>query len=161
MRPVINSTKHIVQNSLATITGAAKLDLTIASAINVTGVNLVNEVREGSVLKAVFVEEWLRTSDTAPGSFVACLYKTSGGAANFGTANMAALGLADNKKNILYMTQGLVNDQDADATPIMRGWFKIPKSKQRFGLGDELVLTVFAQTLDLQICGFQTYKEYF
>jgi len=55
----------------------------------------------------------------------------------------------------------LVNDQDADATPILRQWVKIPKTKQRFGLKDKLVLQVFAQgALDLTACGFELYKEY-
>jgi len=43
----------------------------------------------------------------------------------------------------------------------MRGWYKIPKTKQRFGLGDRLVLQIASQGTDaLDFCGFATYKEY-
>jgi len=42
-----------------------------------------------------------------------------------------------------------------------KGWIKIPKSKQRMGLGDRIVVQTFAQALDMIDCGFETYKEYF
>ncbi len=75
-------------------------------------------------------------------------------------AQSAALHAYDNKKNVLYHTQGLTNDADADAIPFIRQWFKIPKGKQRFGLDDTLLLAVHSQALDHVICGFMTYKEY-
>ncbi len=161
VRPMVHSTKHYVQNSIATIVAGAKLDIIIADAVAAPDKNLNFEIEEGNSVKAVYVEEWIRSSEVSPGSFVACLYKAPGGVSVFSTALMAALNVADNKKNILWSSQGLVNDQDADALSLMRGWYKIPKSKQRFGLGDRLVLTVFAQgAIDMVICGLQTYKEY-
>ncbi len=161
VRPMVHSTKHYVQNSLATILGSAKLDLVIVEAVAVGSKNDPDEVEEGNSVKAVFLEEWIRSSETSPGSFVAALYKVPGGGTGFSTANMAALHDAENKKNILWTSQGLVNDQDADALGMMRGWYKVPKSKQRMGLGDRILLTIFAQgAIDLVICGFATYKEY-
>ncbi len=82
-------------------------------------------------------------------------------AAPYRISSPAALGDYTNKKNILYTTQALSNDQDADAIPLFKGWIRIPKSKQRFGLDDQLNFHVFAQALDQNICGFVTYKEYF
>ncbi len=137
-------------------------NITIAEGFNVTNVNLVNEVREGAIVKAVYVEAWLRAGEVTPGSFIMALYKLPGTAAEFNAAQLAAMGAAENKKNVLFFAQALVNDQDADAIPIMRGWYKIPKSKQRIGLGDKIVLSIFAQgAIDLHHCGFQIYKEYF
>jgi len=161
LRPVIHSQKHYVQESLATIVGGAKRDIVIAKAVEGTVANLVNEVIEGSVIKAVYVEMWLRSAEAAAATQISTLTKVVGGGSTFSVAQMAALGTAANKKNILYTTQGLVNDVDADAVFILKGWIKIPKSKQRFGLDDQLILQIFAQgTIDLHICGFFTYKEY-
>ncbi len=104
---------------------------------------------------------WLIGS-TGNGTQISVLAKHPGGLPVFTVAELAALGGADNKKNILYCTQGLAsNDGIANPIPIIRQWFKIPKTKQRFGLGDTLQLQIFAQgAADLDICGFATYKEY-
>ncbi len=161
MRPVITSSKHYVQASLATITAGAVLveDIIITQEPNV--INAANECREGAVVKAIYIERWIRTGDTAPGSFVAIVVKNPGNSPDPTAGNMGALHDFANKKNILYTTQGLSNDQDADATPFLRNWIKIPKGKQRFGAGDKLQLVIFAQALDQIVCGFTTYKEYF
>ncbi len=161
VRPMVHSTKHYVQNSIATIAGSAQLVLTLVDAVAVVDKNVTNEVEEGASIKACYIEQWIRAADTVGGSFVAVLFKQPGGASNLTTVEMAALGQAEAKKNILWSSQGLVNDQDADALGLARGWYKIPKTKQRFGLGDKLLFQVFAQgAIDLHICGLATYKEY-
>lgn len=161
VRPQVHSNKHYVQNSLATVTASTKRDDILVSAVNVTAANLVNEVVEGSTIKAVYFEQWLRSSEVSPGSFIFAIYKLTGGSTVFSTAELAAMGSASNKKNVLFFSQGLVNDADSVATPVLKGWVKIPKSKQRFGLGDSLIMATFAQgAIDLQSCGFVTYKEY-
>ncbi len=157
MRPPIHSKKHYVQVSLATVLAGASNAIVLAQAVETPTIG--THVEEGSVIKAVFVEMWVRTGDTAPGTSLITLVKTP----DLQTplfADMIALQDYQNKKNVLYHTQGLINDQDADAIPFMRGWFKIPKGKQRFGLGDSLFLVVSAQALDNIICGFSVYKEY-
>ncbi len=159
MRAPIHSVKHYVQVSLATVLAGTALQTIIAEAVAIQDVNTASEVTEGSIIKAVFVEMWVRTGDTAPGTSLLTLAKTTdAGSINF--SDQIALNSYKNKKNVLYHTQGLINDQDANATPFMRAWFKIPKSKQRFGLGDRLVLGIAAQALDNIVCGFMTYKEY-
>ncbi len=160
MRPVVHSTKHLVQTSLSTIVAGAVTSTTLAIAVPIADKNLVTEVEEGAVVKACYVEDWLRTADTAGGSFVYIIVKHPSATNNPTAVEMAALSDWDNKKNILFTSMGLLNDQDADATPITRGWYKVPKGKQRFGLGDTLKIHVFAQSLDLQRCGFALYKEY-
>ncbi len=159
MRAPIHSQKHYVQVSLATVLAGAGLNTTIVHGVAIGNVNQPFEVTEGATVKAVFVEMWVRTGDTAPGTSLLTLVKT----VDNGTMVFAdAVNLNDygNKKNILYHTQGLINDQDSTATPFLRAWFKIPKGKQRFGLGDKLSLHIAAQALDNHVCGFMTYKEY-
>ncbi len=162
VRAMVHSTKHYVQTSVSSIVGGAKGDIIFATAVPVSSKNAGNEVEEGNTIKAIYVEHWIKAGEASNlGSFVAALYKIPGTGAGFTFAQMAALNDSENKKNVLYTTQGLMNTNSGSATNIMRGWFKIPKSKQRFGLGDILLLTISAAaTIDLDHCGFATYKEY-
>jgi len=161
LRPIIHSRKHYVQTSLATIVAGAKSDVDLVTGLEAGTQGAVNAVTEGALVKAVYIEEWLRSPEATPGSFIGCLYKNVGGSTPFTTVELAGMGDAENKKNVLYFTQGLVNDTNSIATPLTKGWFKIPKSKQRFGLGDRLIWAIFAQgAIDLVRCGFATYKEY-
>ncbi len=75
-------------------------------------------------------------------------------------AEHVAMNSYANKKNILYHTQGISNDGVANAQAVVRQWFKIPKGKQRFGLGDSLKLSISTQAEAINFCGFATYKEY-
>ncbi len=162
VRATVNSTKHYVQQSLASVLGSAILDIGIATAVNAPSANTAAEVREGCIIKAVFIEMWIRGSELSPGSVLVSFYKRSGGDTAMTAVEQASLFTYDNKKNIFYHTQGLTNDTDADAIPFIRQWFKIPKGKQRFGLNDKLSLSIFAQgAIDQVICGFFVYKEYF
>ncbi len=160
VRPMVHSTKHYVQQSIATVAGGAVVNVTLVAAVATPDKDAVFEVEEGSSIKAIYIEFWQRSSSTTPSSGQMILSKRISDATQPSAADMAALGSWDNKKNILYTTMGLFNDQDADAIPLIRQWIKIPKSKQRFGLGDALDLSFFAAVVDTQICGFATYKEY-
>ncbi len=159
MRAPIVARKHYVQTSLSTITAGAANPITLISAVAPGDVNTAVEVSEGSVVKAVFVEMWVRAGETGQGTSLLTLVKTSDAQTPTFT-DMVALDAYKNKKNVLYHTQGLTNQETADAIPFVRGWFKIPKGKQRFGSGDTLFLVVSAQALANEICGFCTYKSY-
>jgi len=65
-----------------------------------------------------------------------------------------------NKKNIFFASQGVIGDLTTQAIPVHRGWVKIPKGKQRFGLGDRFAMTVAATGAEIEFCGMSTYKEY-
>ncbi len=159
MRAPVVAQKHYVQVSLQTVLVGANTVLAIIQGVAQQNVNAATEVTEGSVVKAVYVEMWARTGDTAAGSVLMSLFKAQeDGTMTF--AEQIALNNYNNKKNVLYHTQGNSNSQSSVATPFIRGWFKIPKGKQRFGLGDKLSLSVAAQALDQIICGFMTYKSY-
>ncbi len=160
VRPMVHSVKHYVQFSLATVTAGTVLNVAIATGVAIDDVNIVSEVKEGSSIKAIYFELWIRSSSTTPSSGQLIVYKKQSDSGNPTAVNMAALGDWDNKRNIFYTTMGLFNDQDADAIALFKGWIKIPKGKQRFTIGDDLNFSIFAPTIDSQICGFATYKEY-
>lgn len=161
VRPMVHSTKHYVQNSIATVVGGADLNLVILESVATADKVDPDHVEEGNSVKAIYFEQWIRSAEAAAGSFVFTIEKIPAGGTFPSPTSMAALQDYDNKKNIFYTSQGLVNDVDADATPVVRNWLKIPKSKQRMGLGDKIILSLFAQgAIDLHLCGFATFKEY-
>ncbi len=161
MRPVIHSVKHYVQISRSTVATVTAVTIDLALAQNIQNVNAVDEVLEGALVKAVFIELWLLNSSNDGSDIVVVTKNPSGGAAPTFT-NMNALGLFDNKKNILFTHQGLSsNNGVGNPVQILGGWIKIPKSKQRFGIADKLQLTIANNgPSTLEFCGFATYKEY-
>ncbi len=161
VRPMVHSTKHYVQFSRGTVATVARVNLDIAIAVETTSANAVDEVGEGTSLKAVYIELWLLDSGN-DGSDVTIVAKLENGALGPSFGQMNGLGTWVNKKNVLFTHQGLTpNDGIAQPFNILRSWIKIPRSKQRFGLGDRLVLTIANNSAqDLFFCGFATYKEY-
>jgi len=147
--------------SLSTVANGAVANELLVNAIE-GAASTPDHVEQGSIVKAVYVEFWLIQASTSVGSFVAGIYKQPGTGALLTAAQAAALHDWDNKKNVLYTTQGL---SPANTTHLMnayKGWIKIPKGKQRFGLGDKLrfFLRNLNATDDINFCGFATYKEY-
>ncbi len=161
VRPMVHSTKHYVQFGRYTIAAGVAVTQDIVIATEGTAANLTDEVVEGSTVKAVFVELWLLDSGNN-GNSVTVLAKNTQNNTGPNFAQCNALGTYVNKKEVLYVTQGLTpNDGIAQPVNVMRQYFKIPKSKQRFGLADRLNLVVANNSAqDLFACGFATYKEY-
>ncbi len=160
MRPVVNTEKHYLQVSLATVASGALSSIKIAEAVAAPGATEADEVREGAKISAVYVEMWIQTDDTALGSSIITLEKLSGASNdNMTAAESASLNSYDNKKNIFYTQMGLTPGNATYPMATIRGWFKIPKSKQRFGLQDRLMLNIHGQSNGLSFCGFMLFKE--
>ncbi len=161
MKPVIHSIKHYVSHTrAATVTGTT-LALVIVDAVSVSAVGAAtNQVEEGSIVKAVYVENWYVADQDAMGSCTMILEKVPAGQDPATTTQMANLGAYPNKKNVLQVHQGLTPGQNQNPMPFFMNWYKIPKGKQRFGLGDRLVLSQVAVSGGMETCGFFTYKEY-
>ncbi len=160
MRPPIISRKHIVQHTKTSIASAAVATQIECTSVHIQDVNANNEVAEGSVVKAIFLEYWL-LAEFGPGSFVLIVEKAQGLQANPSFTNMTTLDAYANKKNVLFISQGLLPDDAANPTPVLRQWIKIPKGKQRFGFGDKIRVSIAAIDTDgVEFCGFTVYKDY-
>ncbi len=163
MRPPIHSKKHYVQISQGTVGQALVVSTTLAAGSE-TPSTTPSIVEEGAIVKACYVEFWLsQDSASIVGSYTVILYKNASGAGLAGPTALAALHDYDNKKNILFTAQGLLTPNDGGQVPVLRQWYKIPKGKQRFGLGDSLVLAIRnnnATSIDINFCGLAVYKEY-
>ena len=158
MRPRVHTEKHIVQNSLFSVAAGAIANNAIIRAVAApTG---TTQIREGATVSAIYVEMWLTSDDAAAATAIVTLEKTSGGQSVFMTAaQSAALNNYQNKKNIFHTFMGLIPDDNQYPMAAVRGWFKIPKGKQRFGIDDRLLLNIHAQTNGLEACGFFVFKE--
>ncbi len=161
MRPPIHSVKHIVQYPIDGIATGTRQAINLITAVVSTSSNLATEVTEGSIIKAVFVELWLENTSNL-GEEIVTLTKDTNIGSGPTFAQMSALFTYVNKKNVLYTHQGLsTNDAAGPPVQVGPGWIKIPKGKQRFGLGDTLTLSIAnVSANDLNRCGMTIYKEY-
>ncbi len=160
MRPIIQSEKHYVQQSPFTVPVGTVTRSLVVDAVQVLNKNATFEVEEGSIIKAVFCEFWILADQAAFGNVTITLEKYPSNSPVQTFTNSQNLGAYDNKKNILYTTQGLIPGNGENPVALLRNWFKIPKGKQRFGLGDKLALNFANVVGGLNVCGFSTYKEY-
>jgi len=161
VRPMIHSVKHLVQYPLDPIAASTTKVILLAQGVERTVANAAKEVAAGSTIKAIFIELWLQNSGNDAEQIVT-ICKDSNNELGPIHAEMSALFTYVNKKNILFTHQGLsANDGIGNPTSPMRMWIKIPRGKQRFGLGDTLVLSISNVSAGtLNSCGIAIYKEY-
>ncbi len=161
MKPIIHSTKHYSQFSLFAVAGGAITTLSPIIAVAVVDKNAASEVEEGATIKAIWLDFWLTTDDAVQGSTVCIVEKVPGAQdTSVTTAEIASLMTYPNKKNVLFSFQGLTPPNTQYPMNVFHGWYKIPKSKQRFGLNDKLSISFYGQGDGLQVCGLSVFKEY-
>ncbi len=117
----------------------------------------------GSLIKAVFLEYWLLGESAQPCTATWSVEKTSNDATAMTQTQAQALNTYPNKKNVFKCGQGVIGDSNTSAVPVIREWVKIPKGKQRFGQGDELLFNISCigqADNGVQVCGMAIYKEY-
>ncbi len=159
MRPVINSVKHYVhQSPTGSASGALSNFILVDTIARGATVTAAAEVEEGAIIKACYVEFWVK-ADNPNFSVSVALLKRPANVTNVTAANLVNMGAYPNKKNVFEFHQGLVPSGD-QTLAVFRGWYKIPKGKQRFGLGDKLSIALTFTGSAGDFCGFTTYKEY-
>ncbi len=160
MRSIINSRKHLVQTTLSEAAANSIIATVLVDAKQNPDQDIAVEVEPGAVVKAIFVEYWVLGGGQQPSTMTYLIEKVDATSAPVTNGFMSTLHTYPGKKQILEMHQGLVGDANANPIPVFRHWIKIPKGKQRFGLGDRLVLTIRSITEATQICGFAIFKSY-
>ncbi len=160
--PIV-SIKHILnQEDAAIASGAVRVVPLVKAVAQLAAVSDPQDVVEGSIIKAVHIEHWFK-STAASGSgckFQLVIEKVIGAQASVTFTQMNSLNLYPNKKNVLFISQGIVGDLNTRTIPIFNDWILIPKGKQRFGLDDELTMTVSSTNAASRSCGIVVYKEY-
>ncbi len=162
MRAPIISIKHYVQLENAILTDGTRRTFDIISGVGQAAVAATDDVVEGSIVKMVYIELWGKSNSTAgtDNKFQLAIEKAPALVTSLTFTEMNNLMAYENKKNILYFTQGVMGDLTTASMPLFRAWLSIPRGKQRFGLGDKLILAVSTTGGTLNNCGFATYKEY-
>ncbi len=161
----INSIKHYVAETNAVITNGTIRNEVLVDAVTVASAGSNSfDVEEGAIVKAIHLDFWV-ISEAATGittQWNSILEKVPSNQDGATAAQLLNLGAYPNKKNILYSFQGNLSAgiDGIQALPHARGWFLIPKGKQRFGLGDRLMLSMVSTGQSCSICGMATYKEY-
>ncbi len=159
---IVNSIKHYVQISNQAVTTGTRLGVALVDSIVAPAAAATSSVLQGSIIKAVYIEMWLKSGASAGTSvqqnFI--IEKCPSGLSPATYTELLNMGAYPNKKNVLFTTQGNMGDLTTQAVPVHRQWIKIPKGKQRFGLGDRLFLTMGATGATVQMCGLAIYKEY-
>lgn len=159
MRPTVTTRKHVIQRSPTTQAGGAISTLIVANALQNLGSGTApGAVTVGARISAIYAEFWCTSDDAGAGSANITLEKLPSGLTPMTFAQSIALFTYPNKNNIFYITQGLVPAEVQPGLPLIRGWFKIPKGKQRMALGDQLVIN-FSGITGLTECGFVVFKE--
>jgi len=159
-RPIVNSIKHIPQFPATGIASGAESGFSLVVAVAKGAARTTAAVvEEGCIIKAVFLEIWVK-ADSPNFTVISTVTKIPGG----GTTSpdfteMNNLSSYENKKNILEIHEGLA-PSGGNVVPLYRHWIKIPKGKQRFGLDDTLTLNIAFVGSDGDMCGFCTFKEY-
>ncbi len=163
MQAPINSVKHVVQKANSSIATGTILNVVVVDAI-AKGAARSNtfDVEEGAIVKAVYVECWIKSNASAGSSAQQTTFfeKIVSGQNTMTFTESSNIQSYENKKNILYSSQGVLGDLTTNAVPVIRQWIAIPKGKQRMGFSDRLVLSI-AAVAELQQCGLFIYKEYY
>ncbi len=160
----INTIKHYVHRSNTGVSTGTVASIVIADAVVAPATSNAFDVKEGSIIKAIWFELWAVSiaSTGVTNSFTAIIEKVPSNLASVTAGQIVNLGAYTNKKNILYSTQGVSGAviDGSNALPVVRFWLKIPKGKQRMGLGDRIVLSFASVGATYNTCGVSTYKEY-
>ncbi len=154
--------KHYTNIEELNVTSGSTRPIELAQAVVITGITNASDVVEGSIIKTVFLELWLKSNAGAgiDTKFQLVIEKVPAGATSITFTQMNNLMSYPNKKNVLFVSQGVIGDNTTQAIPIVRQWFMIPKGKQRFGLDDRFIATISATGAGIQTCGISIFKEW-
>ncbi len=161
LAPIV-SIKHYNNIENAVVADAARRTMVAVVAVGQNLVTATNHVVEGSIVKACYFEMWFKGNAVAgtEDKFQLVIEKVIADQDSITFTQMNNLMAYPNKKNVLFTSQGVTGDLTTASIPIVRNWVKIPKGKERFGLGDSLVISVSTTGATANVCGLNVFKEY-
>ncbi len=162
--PIV-SVKHFIALTNQTLSASGLINHVLIDAVSVGDAHSATiNTTEGSIIKAVHLNHWVVNNGSTGtiGQWTAILEKVPAGQDGATVSQLLNLMAYPNKKNVLNTFQGNLTAgiDGANALTYMQGWFKIPKGKQRFGLGDRLILSATPTGQQINLCGMTIYKEY-
>ncbi len=157
---VIDSVKHEIRYSNLLEAGGTLRSVVIASAKNTQDIAADNDVKTGSLIKAIFFEENWNVEGNVTTILDWAIVKTKTGQALSGFNPSIPNQLARSQTFLwgMEMPAGINNSSSVKRI----GTLLIPKGKQRMSEGDEWLLVYFssAGAGAADSCGHFIYKEY-
>ncbi len=157
---VIDSVKHEIRYSNLLEGGATLRSVVIASAKNTVDISADNDVKTGSLIKAIFFEQNWNVEGNITTVIDWSIVKTKTGQALSGFNPSIPNQIARSQTFLwgMEMPAGINNSSSVKRI----GTLLIPKGKQRMSEGDEWLLTYFvaASGSIADSCGHFIYKEY-
>ncbi len=154
----INSLKHVidVQGGLV---AAAQTVVPLADATENAVSTVAIQVDQGSEVSSIFLNVQVAATGTAAlANVYMALMKNPGNNIPAPQANL--IGVSDNRKHILHQEM-IMTEKNTTAIPrtLFKGVIKIPRSKKRMGIDDQIVLLLFAPGVNFDFCIQCIYKE--
>ncbi len=159
---VVHRIKHITDTN-ATVSAATTLPTVLILGRDAPVLAATREVESGAKVHGIFLNVQIQgnqiTSGAIPNIYMA-VYKSKGG--NIPDINPASTGANADKSNIIHQEMGMFQSDSVDGNPktLFKGVIVIPKGLQRFGIDDELVITVRSTAVNFKVCIQCIYKEF-
>ncbi len=156
--------KHVVDAQTA-IPVNTQIESILARAVDAPVLAQKAQVLTGSVIRSIFITLEGITTESSTGktpNIYLAFYKNPGGNLSFPNAN--AVGVNDNKRYVFHqemvMIQGDANDNGVPRN-LFKGVLKIPKSFQRMGPNDDIIVQFFIPSTGVAVssCLQCHYKE--
>ncbi len=175
-RHPIDSRKHIIDTQ-GIVTASTSEAITIAQGLDSADISVnANQCESGSTVTSFFLSvfyliEGNITASNVPVINWYIIYDRAGrlhnnGSPTFGVGTRdlpiaGATGLSPNRNQILHEEKGLTTSVSDGSTPmVFKGVIKIPRGKQRMGVGDKILLVHSAGTEPMNFCFKAIYKDY-
>jgi len=118
----------------------------------------VNTVRNGCIIKAVYIEFWYYGLSAGNTNDIIDIYLMKNPGNNLTPPNPGTVGTSNEKKFVFRTWKGLGGNKSLGGVPYnFRGWIRIPKRYQRFGTDDRLQLVALTPTTG-NLCQQYIYK---
>ncbi len=155
----INTLKHIVDRQGGLVATTQVEEILVSAVDNPTFVTNPQEISNTSNVTHVFLNVQVAATGTAAlANVYMFVAKNPAGDLVFPDAN--AVGKSDLRKHVLHQEM-IMTEKNTTAIPrtLFKGVIKIPRGKQRFGLGDKLIVALLAPGVNFDYCVQCIYKE--
>ncbi len=158
LRPV-HSIKHVVDIQAASVAGTQVNNVVIA-AFDAPVLANVSHVETGCTVNSIYLKVEISATSTATlANAYMFVFKNPGGNLVLPTAN--AVGSDDNKKFVIHQEMVML-EKNTTSNPrtLFVGVLSIPRGYRRFGINDQLYISVLTPGVGHEACIQCIYKEY-
>ncbi len=143
---IIKSVKN-VKNDVAGLGAATNLVTTIVNTLDNPATTTDNQVERGCKIFKIWMEWWYYGTSTGDTNDIIDAYIIKNPGNNLTVPNPGTVGTSNEKKFVIKIWKGLAGTKTTGGQPYSwKGWIKIPKVYQRFGIDDRLAFVIRSPT---------------